>query len=407
MPKFQYYALKDNTKIIKGELDASSPREAREKIVALGFIPTKVYIETSEQQIEQKKIKINQIKHLSLKDKIFFTSELEVLLSAGIPILEALHSIETNSQNIKIQTCCKNLKLAIQSGMSFAQSLRILYGKAFGEVYLNLVEVGEKSGELEKALDRILILLKKQESIKEKIINASIYPSILILIMMGLLLLFSKYVFPIITGFIMTNEGEIPILAQKLIDICAFTNNFWWLIILFFGAFIAMFTQVFTLPEIKSKLDKFVLKIPVVSDFIRYINLSNFLTLMHISYESGLPMVSCLELSRKSIGNHVLNNGLSSVVSNIKKGKTLTESFNTTQVIPPEFLTMISAGEKSGTLGKMLKDCIDIVDKRVDMVLETMAKLFEPTVIIIMGGVVLFIALAFFQLYAGMFCSLL
>ena len=406
MPKFQYYALKDKTKIIKGELDASSPREAREKIVALGFIPTKVYIETADQQIEQKKIKINPIKHISLKDKIFFTSELEVLLSAGIPILEALQSIETNSSNIKIQTCCKNLQLAIQSGMSFAQSLRILYGKAFGEIYLNLVEVGEKSGELEETLNRILILLKKQESIKEKIINASIYPSILIIIMLGLLVLFSKFVFPILTGFIITNGNEVPLLAQTLIDICNFTSNFWWLIILFFGAFIAIFTQVFKISELKSKLDRFVLKIPVISDFIRYINLSNFLTLMHISYESGLPIVSSLELSRKSIGNQVLNEGLFSVLNHIKKGKTLTEAFNTKQVLPLEFLTMISAGEKSGTLGKMLKNCADIVDKRIDMVLETMAKLFEPTVIIIMGVVVLFIALAFTQLYIGMLGSL-
>lgn len=406
MPKFQYYALKDKTKIIKGELDASSPREAREKIVALGFIPTKVYIENSEQQIEQRKIKINQIKHLSLKDKIFFTSELEVLLSAGIPILEALQSIETNSSNLKIQTCCKNLQLAIESGMTFAQSLRILYGKAFGEVYLNLVEVGEKSGELEETLDRMLILLKKQEAIKEKVINASIYPSILIIIMLGLLILFSKFVFPTLTGFIITNGSEVPLLAQTLIDICTFTNKFWWLIILSFGTFIAMFTQVLNIPKIKSKLDRFILKIPVISDFIRYINLSNFLTLIHISYESGLPMISCLELSRKSIRNQVLNEGLSSVLNRIKKGKTLTEAFNTTKVLPPEFLTMISAGEKSGTLGKMLKDCAGIVDKRVDMVLETMAKLFEPTVIIIMGGVVLFIALAFVQLYTGMLGSL-
>ena len=152
-------------------------------------------------------------------------------------------------------------------------------------------------------------------------------------------------------------------------------------------------------------IDKIVLKIPVISDFIQYINLSNFMTVLHISYEAGVPMPTGLELANKTVGNSTIKSRIFNAINIVKTGKSLSEAFQRTHAIPETFTSMISAGETSGTLGKMFKDAADVIDKKVDMALEAMTRLFEPTVIVILGGVVLLVAIAFFQAYYGMLGS--
>ena len=127
MAKYKYSALKNNNNIINGEIEASNPREAREKIRELGFLPTKIYLEQSNEinqnvdfDVDTKNVQIN-VSRLSLQEKIMFTSELEVLLSSGIPIIEALQSIANNTPKQKIKTVCEKIKDGILSGMTFAQ----------------------------------------------------------------------------------------------------------------------------------------------------------------------------------------------------------------------------------------------------------------------------------------------
>lgn len=412
MAKYKYKALQNNTQIVEGEVEAQSLREARELIRKLGFIPTKVYTEDAPQtqvQIVTKQEKNTakvQIKHLSLAQKINFTSQLETLLSAGIPILEALQTIENNSPDAKLKTISLNLRIGIISGLTFAQALNSLYGQVFGPVYSGLVKTGEDAGELEATLQRMLVMLRKQDAIKGKIINASIYPGVLLTMMTGLLILFAKFVFPRFAGVMAFNGADLPILAQSIMGFFNFIDNFWWLVLMIIGAVCYVLVNMFKNPQIKSKWDEFILKIPVVSDFITYINLSNFMTVMHISYDAGVPIMSGLELANKTVGNYTIKSKIFNSVNLVRAGKTLSEAFQRTLVIPQELVSMISAGEKSGTLGKMFHDCANVIDKKVDMALEALTKLFEPAVILIMGGAVLFIALAFMQAYFGMLGSL-
>ncbi len=411
MAKYKYKALQNNSKFIDGEIQANSLREARELIRKLGFIPTKVYTEAAVEQTEvvevnEKPILKTQVKNLSLAQKINFTSQLETLLAAGIPILEALQCVENNSPDLKLKTICSNISDAIASGMTFAQSLKSLYGSVFGVVYTSLVKTGEDAGELEATLQRMLILLRKQEAIKDKIVSASVYPSVLLSMMTGLSIVFAKFVFPKFAEVMAFNGADLPFLAESIMGFFNFIDNFWWLVLMLIGAACYVVMQLFKNPQIKSKWDEFILKVPVVSDFITYINLSNFMTVMHISYDAGVPIMSGLELANKTVGNYTIKSKIFTSVNLVRAGKTLTEAFNCTGVIPSALISMISAGEKSGFLGKMFHDCADVIDKKVDMALEAMTKLFEPAVILIMGGAVLFIAIAFFQAYVGMLGSL-
>ena len=408
MPKFKYTALKDNKQIVDGEIEANSLREAREKIRLLGFLPTKVYDEKAEaEKIVSVDAQAGKNLRLNLTQKISFTGELETMLSAGIPILDALLNVETNSNDPKLKQIAKDLRESIEGGQTFAESLKKIYGKTFGNIYTTLVQTGQDAGELEATLDRMRTLLRKQDAIKGKVVNASIYPCVLLVMMFGILVLFAKFVFPSFAGVMMYNGTDIPILAQTIMGGMDFIGKFWWLITIFVSAGIYTFMTFCQNSGLKRLLDRFLMKIPVLSEFVEFINLSNFMTVLQISYDAGLPMVPCLELAGRTVGNSVIKERVNNAINFLKKGGMLSEALHFSKAVPDSLLSMISAGEKSGTLGKMFKDASEVIDKKVDMALEALTRLFEPTVMVILGIVVLIIAIAFIQIYAGMLGSLI
>jgi len=399
MANFKYKALKDNKIIINGEVDAVDYKEARAKISNLGFLPTEIYSEDVKIKNEfNKKFEVKDI-FLSLKEKIAFTTEIQTFLSSGIPILEALHQIKLNTPYEKLRNISTDMISVIESGMTFSQAIESIYPKTFGNIYLSLVKTGEESGELEKTLDRMVNLLHKQDNIKGKIIQASIYPCILILMIFGLLVLFSVKVIPAFLGILTFNGTEMPMMMKMLMGLCDFTTKFWWLIIIGVGAFFGLLMSSFENVKIKNFLDKMIMKIPVISDFVEYINLSNFIAVLDVSYDAGVPLIAGLELARKTVSNSLIKDRISNSIFFAKQGNSLAMSFKMSKAMPYAFITMLSAGEESGSLGKMFHDISDVIDKKIDIVLNTMARLFEPTIIIILGGVVLFIALAFYQTY--------
>ena len=408
MAKFKYKALKDDKKFIEGEIEAESLRDAREKIRLLGFLPTKVYTEYDSSNENSLDVELQGKKlFLNLTQKISFTSELQTMLSSGIPILDALFNIEVNSHDPKLKEMAIALRKSVEGGHTFAESLVKMYEKTFGNVYTSLVKTGEDSGELDVTLDRMLTILRKQEAIKGKIVNASIYPGVLLGLMFGLLVLFAKFVFPSFAGIMLNNGTDIPMLAQTIMGGMDFIGKFWWLILISAGSLGYIFMSFCQNTELKRFVDKVVLRIPVLSEFIEYINLSNFMTVLQISYDAGVPLMSGLDLANRTVGNFIIKDRVKEVIRNVKKGISLTDAFQKTKAIPDSLISMISAGEKSGTLGKMFKDAADVIDKKVDMTLEALTRLFEPTVMVILGIFVLIIAIAFIQIYAGMLGSLI
>lgn len=403
MAKFRYSALKNN-KIVNGEIEARNINEARRKLISSGFIVRKISSDNDTiTQVEN----TGGIEFLSLSEKISFTSEMQTMLSSGIPILESLETIKNNAPNKKLKKVCGSIQNLIQNGKNFSQAIQILYYNAFGDIYISIAKAGETSGELDMAMDRILTLLRKQETTKSKVINALIYPIVLILMMFGLALIFSKFVFPKIMGAILYNTGNIPPLTKALINTFDFVSAFWWALVLGFIIIVWTITVLFRKPEIKKIWDKFILSIPAVKNFVLFANLSNFMTALYVSYESGMPIATGIELACKTLGNYTLKSRFDYVKELIKNGKPVSEAFRSSDIIPPAINTIIASGEKSGTLGKKFNEAADVLDKKVDFALDVLLKLFEPTLIVIMGIIVFIIALAIIPAVSGAFGGML
>lgn len=396
---YNYVALKNNKDIVKGKVEANDLKEARENIRKLGFLPTKIYEET--QASTENKVVAKKIQKLGLQDKIEFTSTFQILAQSGIPVIEALVFIENDAAKLKIRLLAKELRRQIMAGSTFADTIA-KYPEIFGQIYIGLVKAGEDSGELEKTLERLLELLKKEAAIKSKVVGTLMYPAFVIILAMVIVTVMLVFVFPAFKDMFENQGKELPWITATLMSLGEFLRKFWILIPIIFGTVIFGATFLIRWEPSKRRIDKIVLKIPLISDLIQFSNFSNFIAVMQVAYDAGVPIVDCLYLSNITLTNYTLRDKISTSTNKVQQGQHLSVALKSTHVMPKMILFMIATGEQSGRLGDMLLQATIFIDKKLDVIIDTMTKMVEPIMLIVIGSIVLVLALA---LYLPLFQS--
>ena len=407
MRKFRYTAIKDKREIVSGYIEASSPEEAKQKVYVLGFLPTKIYEDDLSASSHRRSLRgravVNKIK---LRDKIQFTSEFQTLIQAGISPVEALDTLQKHAPSKTLSRFAKDLCEKIKRGQSFSSALDD-YEKQFGKIYLSLVETGETSGTLPQTLKYLTELLRKQDDLKGKYIQMSIYPVLLILALIGVFFLFGGYVFPKFIEVCNISPSDIPPSASALIDGVKFTLNYWWIILLSTGMGVYGLKLVGELNTLKDALSKIVLNIPTIGECLQYLSLSHYMTVLRVSYDAGVPITASLILAKNSIGNEVLREKANVVSQLVQNGEELADAFMHSGLLPPIFMSLIATGEKTGQLGKMFRDIAIAVEQRLDMAINVLSKMFEPALTLIIGLAVAYLAICFFQMYSSAFGSIM
>lgn len=399
MPIYSYTALK-NKDVIKGTLEASNHKEARDLIRKMGYIPTKI-LETGKGGSNENKVEYRKINKLKLSERVEFTSTFQILVQSGIPVIEALMFIENDATNKKLKSVAQELRRQIMSGSTFADTVA-RYPEVFGQIYIGLVRAGEDAGELEKTMERLLELLKKEEDIRSRVVGALMYPVFVIILAMLVTTVMLVFVFPAFAEMFDTLDKELPWITKTLMDMGVFLKTYWPAIPLIFGTVI--FGSMFLLRWTPSRrmIDKYVLKIPIINQLIQFSNFSNFVSVMQVAYDAGIPVVDCLYLSNITLTNSTLKDKISLATAEVQQGKHLSVALRATKAIPNMILFMIATGEQSGRLGEMMYQATIFIDKTLDKVINTMTKAIEPIMLIVIGGIVLVLALA---LYLPLFQS--
>ena len=399
MSVYNYKALKDKTKSVSGRIEAETALEARKKIKEMGLVPT--LVEEVIDKTKQSKTKVVKISTLSLREKIDFTSTLEILTSTGIPIIEALMFIEQNSDSTKIRTITSDFRKRIIGGATLGETLE-KYRDIFGRVYIGLVKAGEDSGELDKTLLRMLELLKTQDDIKSKVIGALIYPAVVILLAIVAVIVMLVFVFPAFKEMFDGMGKPLPPITKACMDAGLFMKNYWFVVIGFGAVTILTGAWAYKQPKVRKVVDNFVLKIPILSEMLKFSNFSNFIAVLQVSYEAGIPIVDCLSLANLTMDNFTLKNAIRSVASKVQQGTHLSVALKSVQEVPTMMTFMIATGEQSGRLGDSLFHCVNYIDKKLDSVIDAFMKMIEPTLMIGIGVLVGTLGLA---LYLPLFQS--
>lgn len=398
MPIYNYVALKNNKDVIKGKIEAANHKEARSLIRKMSLLPTQI---TEDTKAEGTKIVAKKIQKMSLQDKIDFTSTFQILVQSGIPVIEALMFLENDAAKAKLRNIAKELRRQIIAGSTFADTIA-KYPKVFGQIYIGLVRAGEDSGELEKTLERLLELQKKEAAIKSKVIGTLMYPIFVIVLAVVIVTIMLVFVFPAFREMFENLGKELPPITEFLMNIGETLRTYWILIPIIFISSIATIYTAFAWKTSKYIIDDLVLKVPLLSALITYSNFSNFVAVMQVAYEAGIPIIDCLYLSNITLTNHTLQMKLSETTTKVQQGQHLSLALRSVQVMPKMILFMIATGEQSGRLGDMLMQATIFIDKKLDAIIDTLTKMIEPIMLIVIGGIVLVLALA---LYLPLFSS--
>ena len=396
MPIYSYTALKQGKEVVKGEVTASNLKDARDVIRKMGLVPTKI-----NEYSDAKQKKAARLASLSLSEKIDFISTLQILLTSGIPAVESLMFMEQEAAKAKIRKVSKILKTQIMAGSTFADTLG-RYPQVFGYIFIGLVKAGEESGELEKTLGRIKDLLSKQAAIKGKVIGTLMYPMFVIVLAFVITIVMLVFVFPAFKEMFESQDKALPFITTMMINAGDYLKTYWYTIPIFIVAFISFCIVMVKWQPAKNLLDKIVLKVPLLNNLILYSNYSNFLSVLSVSYDAGIPIVDCLHLAVITLTNSVLRNKMSNAIVKVQQGLQVSQALKATKVVPRMLLFMIATGEQSGRLGDMLEKGVNFLDRTLDGIIDTMTKMIEPIMLLVIGSIVLVMALA---LYLPLFQS--
>lgn len=410
MPYFKYTAYQQNNvkNVESGKIEAESMIVARSMLRKKGLIATSV---SPADESKESNTKANDNKKgnksvvvlpkMSLNNKIDFTTTIHALLSAGVPIIEALMFVQSDAGNKKIQEVCGELKRNIIGGSTFATAIA-RHANVFDKVFIGLVKAGEDSGEMEDTMGRLIELLKKQQAIKAKVLGALMYPAFLIVVALAAITILLAFVFPAFEGMFSQLGGELPLPTVICMSAGKIIQAYWWALVLGVALFAVGVWYAFRTEATRRIIDTYSLKIPLLNGLLIESNLSNFLSVLQVSYDAGIPIVDCLSLSGLTLDNYFLRTSVNKAIVKVQQGVHLSAALRATNTFPSLIMFLMSAGEQSGQLGSMLNHCVVQIDKRLDDVIDRMTKLIEPIMLVVMGGIVLFIALA---LYMPMFKS--
>jgi len=383
----------DNKQMVNGKLEARDTVDARKQIKQMGVIPIALTVE--EIKADKSKGAKGGITALSLREKIDFTSTLEILTSTGIPIIEALLFIEQNSNSKRVRNMSHEFRQQIIGGSTLGETLE-KYRNIFGRVYIGLVKAGEDSGELDKTLVRMLELLNKQDSIKSKVVGALIYPSVVVLLAIVAILVMLIFVFPAFDEMFNNLGKELPLVTKLCMNAGTFMKNYWALCLIatLFAGFLLI--NAYQNPVVRKVIDRFSLTIPMLSKLFKFSNFSNFIAVLQVAYEAGIPIVDCLFLANLTMENFVLKSAIMQAASKVQQGVHLSIALKSLKDVPSMLTFMIATGEQSGRLGDSLFHCVNFIDKELDNAIEGFTKLIEPMLMIGIGVIVGFLGLALY-----------
>jgi len=390
MPKFYYICRDKNGDKKSGVEEALNQDEAVNKLQASGLIVVSVIQENLEPVLKGPEDgavkKKTRVKHTNITgdDLTLFCRQLSTLLGAGITILRSIDIISKQVTSKKLYIVLMDLNKNLEAGLSFHEALS-RHPKVFSELWVNLVESGEASGNLAVILARLATNLERNAEFKKKIISALIYPAILFCAGLIALLFMTIKVIPTFAEIFKGFNIELPFLTKLLLGVSLFIRNYSLILV---GAIVALFwflKKFISTKQGKRKYEEIILEMPIFGEFFRTFIIERFTSEMSTLVESGVPILYSLEISERSVGSAVLGSIIRKIKDDVRDGKPLGQSLEKSNFFDPMAVSMINIGEEIGELSSMFKRLNTFYQEYLNTFLVRVTAMFEPIMLVVMG----------------------
>lgn len=376
MASFKYKSIDEYGRRVNGIIAADNIEDLdlQLKNIKLELISAKT--------IEERRfIRSSGEKALTRKEKIIFTFQLGQLLSSGVPLLEGLSDLRDTFTENHVKTLLSALLESIEGGDSLSQAMN-KFPKTFDNVYVNLIEVGEQSGELSKVLEELEDMLKWQEELRAQTKQILMYPSIIGVIMMIAFVVLMVFVVPQMLSFMSQFDNELPFHTVALLAVSDFVQNYWYLLFIVPIAVI-VFIKIMAKrsPRFLYQLDKLKLKLWLIGPIMQKIKLARFSNNFALMYKAGITVLESMKVSKGLLGNVVLEQAIDEAHEMISEGEMISTAISNTHVFPPLVVRMFKIGETSGELDVALKNVKYYFDREVKETLATIEPILQPVLI--------------------------
>jgi len=392
LPQYIFTVMDDQGRRLSGTLEAANQQEGMKALAEQG----RTVIKLSEVKARKEALR------LSTEDLLLFTRELAAMLKTGITLKRAMDIIAADATSASM----RQIVVGISSGMSSGIALSAMlegYPAVFSRLYRSMVEAGESGGNLPEILGRLGCYIESADTLKRKVVAQLYYPVIVVVFAALVVALIFIFGMPVISNIYSGLGATLPPLTQGFINLGMALNNYWYLlvpaiIILLVGGGLYLRTEAGS-----HALDGFLIRMPLIGPLLLRMNISRFARSLGTLYGGGVPLINAMTLAANGIGNRVIEKAVMGAIGELKEGSPIALALERSKVFTPMTISMVAAGEESGTLDETLVELAGFYESQVEIAAKALVELVEPLIMvgvgIAVGALVLILALPFMQLF--------
>lgn len=393
MPAFEYNALDNAGRQKKGVIEGDSPKSARQLLRSRGLTPLDIHTITQQGESDKKQLKFSFGRGMSGAELALFTRQLATLLQAGTPLEEALRTSAKQSEKPRVMRTILGVRARVTEGHSLENGMAE-FPATFPELYRATVSAGEKSGNLDPVLERLADYTESRQEMQQSVTAALVYPVVLLIICIIVVAGLLTYVVPQVVDVFADLGNELPLPTKILLALSDFLRATWGYWLATIAAGLMTFHYLMKRPVFRAGVHALQLRLPVAGRLIRGFNTARFARTLSILTASGVPVLEALRIASQVMPNLPMKKAVNDAAVNVREGASIHSSLESARYFPPMTLHLIASGEASGNLETMLERAAIQQERELKTIIATTLSLFEPLMIVFMGGLVFMIVLA-------------
>jgi len=394
MPKFIYTAKSYSGQTKGGEISAQDEKNVAQQLRAEGFLVTSIVAVKEEEIVGSKGSFMDYFISIPLKEKMVFARNLSIMVASGLTVSRALNNLGLQTENKAFKKILLDVYEEVQAGKSLSEGLA-KYTNIFGELFINMVRVGETAGNLDEVLKIVAVQLEKEHDLKSKVKGAMIYPGVILCVMFIIGIIMLTYVLPKLLGVFKDMNAQLPAMTQFLVDLSNVLKNNGLLVFVFLVGLILFLQYFLRQASGKIVLSWVSIKFPIFSPLVKQMNCARFARIYSSLLKSGVGAVEALKIISRTLTNHYYQQVLLGSVDEIQKGVSLSKILSQHGDIFPVLVSQIvQVGEETGKTEVVLLQLAEFYEEEVDQITKNLSAIIEPLLMVIIGVAVGFFAVA-------------
>lgn len=396
MAMFKYSGRDSSGNLVNGNIEANDRNGVASQLLANGVIPVDIKEQTIATNDSWARFRENYlVAKVGLDDLIMFSRQMHSLTRAGVVINKAVRGLAQSTRSERLQKALFDIERGLNTGVNLATCMR-RHHQIFGELYINIVQVGENSGALDKVFKQLAEYLEREKHTRRSVTSALRYPSFVLTAIGLALVVLNIWVIPVFANMFAKFHSELPLPTKILIATSNLFLNYWTVMLIVVAVAVYGWKYFLTTPQGKLWWGHYKLKLPVVGNLLDKAMLSRFCHTFALMLRSGVPLMQAMELCSKAVDNHYMGGKILEMRTGVERGESLLRITTASNMFSPLVLQMIAVGEETGQVDSLLEEAATFYDEEVEYDLKSLSSKIEPILIVGIAGIVGVLAMGIF-----------